>query len=226
MELTKYQQRVLLAVITNDENKITIEDNINYEVVKEGFTGKGGKMENTKMVLNSSTNNAMLNKIANYLNAIVDKDFEQLSKDSQSLIESADVEEMLGVHLKLELVYAGPYSLSFTYTKEGKLENSIHDVKGYTFYYTGEIHEFDKKGWKDSYYKEVLARFIESELYLNHKEQLYENWQTILYNNMFLTGNWYLEENKLTFVIPMHLLVSDVTTLKTVMIHINLEEEF
>ena len=225
MELTKRQQRLLLAVMTNDEDKITVEDDIDYEIVREKFTNKTKTIENTKMVLNTSTKNAMLNKIAEYLNAIVDKDFEQLSKNSKSLIESTD-EENLGIHLTLDLVYAGPYSLSFIYTKDGKLENTIHDVKGYSFYYTGDIHEFDMNGWKDSYYQKALAYFMKDDCYLKHKDQFNKDWQTILYDHMFLTGNWYLEDGKLTFVIPAYLFGFDKDATNIITIRIDLEEEF
>ena len=225
MELTKQQQRLLLAVMTNDENRITLEDDIDYEIVKEKFTNKTKRIENTKKVLNISKKNAMLNKIAEYLNAIVDKDFEQLSKDSKNLIESTDEEETLGIHLTLELVYAGPYSLSFTYTKEGKLENTIYDVKGYSFYYTGDIHEFDMNGWKDAYYKKALTYFVKDDFYLKHKDQFNKDWRTILYDNMFLTGNWYLEEGKLTFVIPAYLFGFAKDTTNIITISIDFEED-
>lgn len=227
IKLTKYQQRILLAVITNNENGITIENNLIHEEIKEEIKNENNnlKIENSKVILNNTTKNKVVNKIANYLNPIVNNDFEQLNNNSKNLINN--ISENLGVNLKLDLAYAGPYSVSFTYTTEGQLgTSSIYKVKGYTFHYNGEIHEFDINGQKDKYYKEALDNFMKDDLYINNIEQLDNNWKNILYENMYLTGNWYLGDDEIVFLIPAHQLGFDEATAQIVTIHVKIDEEF
>lgn len=229
MELTKYQQRILLATILNFEDQITIENNLSYETINEELDSKNNnyKIVNSKMLLNNSTENESVNKIANYLNKLVNNDFDEINSDSKEIIENADIKENSGVNLKLELVYAGPYSLSFIYTTEGQLgASAMYNVKGYTFHYTGDIHEFDMNGWKDKYYKETLNSFIKTDLYINYKDQLNKEWETILYDNMYLTGNWYLSDEKIEFLIPAYLLGFDESIAKIIDIDVKADEEF
>lgn len=229
MELTKYQQRILLATILNFEDQITIENNLTYEKNNEELNSKNNdcKIVNSKMILNNSTENESVNKIANYLNELINNDFDEVNTDSKEIIENTDIKENLGVNLKLELVYTGPYSLSFIYTTEGQLgASAIYNVKGYTFHYTGDIHEFDMNGWKDKYYKEALNNFMKTDLYINYKDQLNKDWESIIYDNMYLTGNWYLSDEKLEFLIPAYLLGFDESIAKIIDIDVKIDEEF
>lgn len=229
MELTKYQQRILLATILNSEDRITIENHLTYETIEEELNSKNNdfKIVNSKTFLNNSTENESVNRIANYLNELVNNDFDEINSASKEIIENADIDENLGVNLKLELVYIGPYSLSFTYTTEGQLGTTVmYDVKGYTFYYTGDIHEFDMNGWKKKYYKEALNNFMNTDLYINYKEQLNKGWETIMYDNMYLTGNWYLDDEKIVFLVPAYLLGFDETVAKVISIDAKVDEEF
>lgn len=229
IELSKYQQRVLLATILNSEDRLTIESNLKYETINKELNSKNNdyKIMNTKMIINDSTENKSVNKIANYLNKLVNDDFDKINGTSKEIIEFVDIEENLGVNLKLELVYTGPYSLSFLYTIEGQLgAKAIYDVKGYTFYYTGDIHEFDMNGLKDKYYKEALSNFMKTDLYINYKEQLNKGWESTLYDNMYLTGNWYLNNEKLEFFVPAYLLGFDESTAKVISIDVKVDEDF
>lgn len=229
MELTKYQQRILLATILNFEDQITIENDTKYETINEELSSKNNeyKIVNSKMILNNSTKNETINKIANYLNELVNNDFDEINRNSKKMIENMDIKKDSGVNLKLKLAYLGPYSLSFTYTIEGQLGSvSMHDIKGYTFHYTGDIHDFDMNGWKDKYYKEALNTFMQTNLYINNKEQLKKGWESILYDNMYLTGNWYLSDEKIEFLIPAYLLGFDEKTAKVINIDVKIDEEF
>lgn len=229
MELTKYQQRILLATILNSEERITIENNFIYETINEEFNSKNNdfKIVNSKTLLTNSTENELVNKIANYLNELVNNDFDEINSTSKEIIEYGGIEENLGVNLKLELVYTGPYSLSFIYRTEGVLgTTTMYDVKGYTFHYTGDISEFDMNGWKEKYYKEALNNFMNTDLYINCKEQLNKDWETIMYDNMYLTGNWYLDDEKIVFLVPAYLLGFDEATAKVISIDVKVDEEF
>ncbi len=226
IELNTYQKRILSAIVLNDEDKITLEDNINYEEVKKEIKGNNSfRIENKMYILKNNTKNKLVNTIANYLNKKAKKDFETLNNDCEDLVDG--ITENLGVILKLNLEYAGPYSLSFSYTAEGQIgTTAYYDKKGYTFYYTGQIHEFDMNGWKESYYQKALNEFENSELYKNNKNQLVENWENILYDNMYKTGNWYLKDSKLQFLIPADLLGFDEATSRIVVIDVDVDEEF
>lgn len=225
IKLTKYQQRVLLALMTNNEDQITIEKNVKYKETKEEIKNESSnlKIENSKEILDDNTKNKTINNIANYLNKIVNYDFKKLNNDSKNLINT--ISENSKVNLKLELAYVGPYSISFTYTKNSNKANHPYNIKGYTFNYAGKIHEFDMNGIKDKYYKEALHNFMNDELYTNNKEQLKNDWKDILYEEMYLTGNWYLADNKLVFLIPAHKLGYNEQTAQTVTINVKIDED-
>ena len=192
LTLTKYQSRVLLAVMLNHEDMITIEDSVKFDEVKEGT--------NTKMMMSSSTSNETVNKIATFLNDIVYKDFNEINTNNEN-----------NYNLKLELAYVGPYSLSFVYKTEK--DNKIVDMKGYYFKYTGEVHDFDMGGWKNTFYEGAKNYFMNTDIYKNNKENLKEDWETILIDTIFTTGNWYLGDGKVYFFINSNLLGIEENTI-------------
>lgn len=75
---------------------------------------------------------------------------------------------------------------------------------------------------KESYHKKAFIHFMEDDLYLKYKNQSSKNWQTILYDDKFLTSNWYLEERRWAFVISANLFRFDEDTEKIIMISIKL----
>ena len=209
LNLTDDEKRILRATVLNCENCITIEDNVEYIVSEKEFLSDYNdyKILNSKVNLNNNTENDIINNIANYLNDIINKDFNEYNITSEELF----VEDDLGVNLNLDLVYIGPYSLSFIYTSDGQLgATGIYNVKGYTFNYNGEIINLDTNDYRDEYYKSLLNNFKESDLFINCKDELISNWETIIYNVMFETGNWYYDkDDKITFLIPSYLLGLD-----------------
>ena len=209
LNLTDDEKRILRATVLNCENCITIEDNVEYIVSEKEFLSDYNdyKILNSKVNLNNNTENDIVNNIANYLNDIIDKDFNEYNITSEELF----VEDDLGVNLNLDLVYIGPYSLSFIYTSDGQLgATGIYNVKGYTFNYNGEVINFDTNDYRDEYYKSLLNNFKESDLFINCKDELISNWETIIYDVMFETGNWYYDkDDKITFLIPSYLLGLD-----------------
>ena len=229
IELSKYQQRVLLATTLNSEDHLTIESNLKHKTINKEFNSKSAnyKIVNSKTLLDDSSKNKTVNKMAKYLNEIVNNDFDKINNSSLKVIENGNVFENQGVNLQLEFVYAGPYSLSFVYTAEGQLgTTTIHEKKGYTFKYTGDINEFDMNGWKDRYYNEALNIFMKTNLYIDYKDQLNKDWKTILYDNMYLTGNWYLSDDKIEFLIPAYLLGFDETTARVISIGVKVDQDF
>lgn len=209
LNLTDDEKRILRATVLNCENCITIEDNVEYIVSEKEFLSDYNdyKILNSKVNLNNNTENDIINNIANYLNDIINKDFNEYNITSEELFVEGD----LGVNLNLDLVYIGPYSLSFIYTSDGQLgATGLYNVKGYTFNYNGEIINFDTNDYRDEYYKSLLNNFKESDLFINCKDELISNWETIIYNVMFETGNWYYDkDDKITFLIPSYLLGLD-----------------
>lgn len=225
-DLTKDQLRIVLAVIMNDEDEITIEDDLSYQVVNNELSAQNSnyKIVNSKMVLDNKTGNKIVDKIADYLNVVISKDFDEVSSTSNSLINS--INDNYGVNFKVEMVYAGPYSLSFVYTKEGRLGTDvIYDVKGYTFNYNGDVEEFSN-GWKDEYQQSALDNFMKSDLYLEQSSKLTKDWEKVIYDNMFLTGNWYLSDGKVKFLIPAKLLGLNDVTVPVIELEAEVSEEF
>ena len=223
MKLTKYQDRILLATITNDEDCITMENNLNYKKITEELNSKNNdyKIVNSKTILDNSTENELVNKIANYLNDIINKDFDEINTNSKEIIENTDIKENSGVNLKLKLIYTEPASQSFIYTIEGQLGgNAIYKVKGYTFNYDGNIRESIIDWVKEDMYEDALNNFMKTDLYINYKDQLNKDWESILYDNMYLTGNWYLDDDKIVFLIPAYLLGFDESIEKIIKIDV------
>ena len=99
----------------------------------------------------------------------------------------------------LELLYVGPYSISFVYKLYG---TNVNEVKGYSFNYNGDIRKFEENGLKDGILGEAMLNFMSSDLYKNNASQLYANWEPVFKNKAFDTGNWCFDENKIKFFIP------------------------
>lgn len=178
------------------------------------------------MTLSNQTENKTVNSIANYLNKIIEEKYKKLNSESKELLENTNIDTNSNVQLKLELVNAGLNNLSFVYTKEGKLNGkNVYDSKGSTFYYNGEIKNYDAEGFKESIKLKAINEFRKSELYAKYKNQLDKNYEKVIYDNMFLTGNWYLVDNKMIFLIPANLLGLNSEIASIVKIEIELEED-
>ena len=206
LNLTDDEKRILRATVLNCENCITIEDNVEYIVSEKEFLSDYNdyKILNSKVNLNNNTENDIINNIANYLNDIINKDFNEYNITSEELFVEGD----LGINLNLDLVYVGPYSLSFNYITEGQLgATEIYDIKGYSFNYYGGVCNFDTLEYKNEYYEKLLNNFMETDIFINNSEELNPDWKSKLYDFMFEIGNWYfVGEDKINFIIPTYLL--------------------
>ena len=193
MELTEYQNRMLLAVILNDEDTITIEDNIKYNK-KKG-----------KMILDNSTDNIIVNKIADYLNNKVEVDFSK-NENAKNTIE---------------LVYVGPYSISFVYTLD---VNGVKYSNGYSFNYNGDLRDNNIGGIKDSIISSAKNEFMNSDFYKTYYLQLYTNWESVFEYNLFKTGNWYFDDKLIKFFVSVEDLGINNSLVKVVEIKVPLNE--
>ena len=172
MELTKYQKRILLGVVSNDEDYVSIDEDIKI------------KNKQGRMVLDTSSSNKIVKKMANLINEKANADYEKYNRSTMST---------------LELLYVGPYSISFVYKLYG---TNVNEVKGYSFNYNGDIRKFEENGLKDGILGEAMLNFFSSDLYKNNASQLYANWEPVFKNKAFDTGNWCFDENKIKFFIP------------------------
>ena len=229
--LTPLELRTLLAVVIEDEDMITIDEDI--ILTKENKDTK----TSTKTIIhhettNLSTNdNQILQKIAVDLNAKTKKVFEEevanYEKDID-MYEKSGLEQVNGITKKLNVVYYGPYGISFIYYNSNIESGFItpnDSVKAYYYSYAGTEKQFPA-GWKDKYYEKALREFINSTTYLNYHADLLPEWKTILKDNLFQEGNWNLEEGKLVFYIPGSILGIIPLQQPVVIIEVELEEDF
>ena len=232
IDLSLMQERILLAVTLNKEDMITFDNEVSFKEEQEEIKSNNNdkKVVNKMTLLNNSSKNATLNKVADYLNEIVQNDFNKYNDDTKEILDNiTDIDSLdgLGLNLKLELVSATPYNISFKYTVEGQLGTSaIYKVKGYNFHYTGDLKKFDSNGWKDGYYQKVLKEFMKDELYLNYSQDFDKDWQEKLFEEIFTTGNWYIDNEKISFIISPDCLGIDEDLTKTLIISVDLDEQF
>lgn len=222
LELTKYDERVLLAIVLNSEDNITIEDNLLYDTISDTYKDDDTSLMLRKTVLFDSTDNEIVNSVAKYLNDKVTNDFDKYVEHSKIYLSNPG---KYNLDFRIEFAYAGPYSFSFKYIVEGILpEGEVYDVVGYTFNYNGDIREFDMGGWKQYYYENAIKEFKKDKLFKD--SSLVSNWKEVLYNNMFLVGNWYLDDEKVVFLIEPELFGFDDVNINTIEIFVDLNEEF
>lgn len=223
LELTKYDQRILLAVLLNSEDMITIEDNLFYDHIDESYKNDNSSFTISKTTLDGATNNMVVNSIANYLNLKVNNGYAEYEKLKNKYLEASGIYNM---DFRIDFVYAGPYSLSFRYVVEGALpDRFVYDIYGYTFNYNGDIREFDMGGWKEYYHENAVKEFKKSEFYLENGSLL-KKWESALYDNMFLTGNWYLDDEKVVFLISTDWFDVDGIDSQIIEVPVELNEEF
>lgn len=222
MDLTSYEKRVLLAVVTNDEDSLTIEKYFELEPIEEKIID----ITNKKTIMKDDTNNKIINNIAKYLNKIIDEEFAKYNETAKELQENIKAEEGLGVNIDLKLEYVGPYSVSLSLTTSGQLGAvGMYQINSYVFDYNGNIKEIPGN-IKNSSFQKALNKFKEDNLYLENKDKIYSNWENILKENLFKTGNYYLNEGKIIFNIDPNLIGIDDATSKNIAIEVEIDEDF
>ena len=202
MELSSYQQLVLLATTLSFRDYIMLDDELQIK------TNTNGSIKYDIII--TDTSNETVTKVAEYLNPIIEADIQQLANVSA---------------LKLKIAYIGPFSFSVVYNKVDK-DGHIIDTQGYTFHSTGDIHPFDMRGWMDEYHEKAVASFKQSSNYIKYGDELESDWEDILEQHMFEIGNWYETEMSTTFIIPAKTL--GITSLgdDIISIKIDIDEEY
>ncbi len=183
MELTSYQEKVLLATVMDFQDWLTLEKDL---TVIHTATARA----TYDLIDADNTENPLVINAAKFINPIVEADYAALKEDGKYH------------ELKLELAYVGPFYYSITYTDQTNEDHNIYSKKGYVFNGNGDIKEFDALGITKDYHTKALESFRQSDYYAKNKDQLISNWEQALYDNMFKTGNWYQVEGGVTFVLP------------------------
>lgn len=209
VDMNVEQQRMELAILLNNEDDITFEDDLIYQTETNQIKNSTGKVifENKKTTIVANDNKIVQN-IGNYLNAIVNEEWNKLNNDCAGITEVTNVQEneKYGIEYEIKLEEIGVYSYSFTYSMHGSLGGvPWNDYRGYVFDSTGEIKEFPN-GFKDSTYEKAIEAFKKQDEYKDIEEELMVNWESVLKENMFNPGYWYIKDNKLIFTFPKTLI--------------------
>lgn len=169
-----------------------------------------------------NSNNSIVNNISTYLNKIVDVRFADINNLAMEQIDNQYNQEeiynkplALGVDIKTELELDDIFYISLTINEQGNMGGvNWLSENGYVFNAAnGEIVDFSG-GWKDYYYQEALKDFVKKDVYIDAKEDLFTDWESILKEEMFKTGNWYLDGNDVVFLIDGSVLGFDEATCK------------
>lgn len=229
IKLSSSEERIEMALLLNTEDMITFEDDLMYDTAVQQLKNSAGKViiKNSKTNIASSSNK-IVNTIGNYLNVIVNKEWEKLAEESKKVIaEGLVIPENgeLGIEYSLKLEDLGATTVSFVYSMNGTLGGvPWGDLKGYVFNSAnGELKEYPN-GWKEEAYTEALESFKKKDDYKNSKDNLIPNWENVLKENIFTTGNWYLKEDKIIFLIPETLIME--SPVSSHVIEIEIENTF
>lgn len=152
-------------------------------------------------------------KISNYLNYITYR--ELFNGDDKELLKAYEniqkVEEPLGIDTHLNTEFINDNILSIRIFTIGYLGGvGCCDVKGYNFSIsTGNILTFNDLSDNTDELKSKTYEYAINYLKTDERsDQFYENWEDIVYENMFLDGNWYFSiiDNGITFQIEEYLI--------------------
>ncbi len=206
-ELSKEEERIELAILLNSEDIVTFQEDLIFEEKTKQLKNSTGKVifEMSKTTI-ASSNNQIVNNIANYLNSIVEKEWSLLEQDcSEMLAAGGSFEGKDLIEFSLVMEDLGASNLSFTYSMAGTFNSTVRwEKKGFVFNVAnGEIYEYP--GGKKVTDK-VVEEFKKSENYKNIKASLKENWEEILDNTIYTPGYWYIKEDKIHFLISEELL--------------------
>ena len=209
LNLTNTENRVLLAVATKNEDRLTVADNTIYEekarIEEIPIEGSRFQFANTLTVLKSNTSNKAVNKAANYINDLAEKAFDKYNNEAKVNAKDsyiiANVNEILGVAVKSEIVYAGPFSISATVTVSGNLGyGAFTTVRGYVINYSGEVVQEIAGGLRAEYADAAIAALEKTEYYESIKTAAYPNWRENFRGEILQFGHWYLTDDGLTFL--------------------------
>ena len=209
LKISNTENRVLLAVATQNEDRLTVADNTIYEekarIEETPIEGSRFQFVNTLTVLKSNTNNKAVNKVADYVNNLAKEAFDEYNNEAKTNAKNssitANVNEILGVAIKTEIVYAGPFSISATITVSGNMGYSAFTtVRGYVFDYTGEVKQELAGGMISGYVSAAINELEKTDYYEMVKTSAYQDWRNRFRSEILQFGHWYLTDNGLTFL--------------------------
>jgi hypothetical protein len=209
-EITSLERRILLALIIGDEDIITVDKDVAYISKRDDSTVEGVTFYN-KYVLLDESDNKILNRIVLDLNPRIEKIYQEIKAEKEKdadLYAEAGLTTNTGAVMDLQVVFAGPHYISFM-TVAGLTSQDFVDptlrANGFVYSFAGEIKEFPA-GLRENYYNKAVQVFYETPEYQEFKADLLPDWRNTFKNTMFETGNWLLNDDKVTFFIPAHLL--------------------
>ena len=145
-ELSKEEERIELAILLNSEDIVTFQEDLIFEEKTKQLKNSTGKVifEMSKTTI-ASSNNQIVNNIANYLNSIVEKEWSLLEQDcSEMLAAGGSFEGKDLIEFSLVMEDLGASNLSFTYSMAGTFNSTVRwEKKGFVFNVAnGEIYEY------------------------------------------------------------------------------------
>ncbi|MBO4855360.1 hypothetical protein J5500_03085 [Candidatus Saccharibacteria bacterium] len=206
LNLSNEENRILLSVALNDENMLNVVDSISYQDKKtDEYPIAGSRFQylNTLTLLRTDTQNEVINKAAAYVNQIASENYNKYNERAKSLAEhpEGEVNEILGVSVKTEIVWAGPYSISARITASGNLGKGAFTLtQGYVFDYNGQVKEELAGGKRAEYGTGAIAAIEKTDYFQSIKDTVSPNWSENLRGQILQLGHWYLVDEGIVFL--------------------------
>lgn len=205
-EATDEQIRVINAIINNDSDILTLEDDLTYENNEnEILNSLKYRAALIKKQTISPTDNKILENISEYLNEIIDTDETEI-RTLVTTKYNRTLETNYTVNLTTNLKYLGKDTISFTYLENGNIGNTKYDkLKGYIFSLDGEIVTFKDQD-KEKYLTKIDEYLKQTDTYTKFEEEISDDYLNNIEEEIFKSGNWYVSENKLVFIVTSDML--------------------
>ena len=167
-----------------------------------------------------------MNKIADYTNSLATGIFGEYNSRSAVLAqEGLSAGKILGVSITVDIVHAGPFSVSAKITTIGDMgEGDFTKVKAYIFDYNGAIKNEIPRGIFQSYYESALESFKNTDVYANYKDSLKAGWETRMRSEILELGNWYLNDKGVVFIVSPSTLGIEADYKSSILIQIETEQ--
>ena len=201
IDLLDNERNVLNWILLDDENSITFRKSLLIESDEEQINDARGNtiFTNSRDIIKNSDNDSV-NKIASYINNFVSSLYDRES--TNSMTASLKSNKVTGIHIKIINTYIGNESVSFKLIIDGRTDKKLDDIKGYTFNMKdGELTSI-KSNDRTTLSNEIITAFNESDSYKKYKDKLSYNYPNYINNVIFNTGNYYIEDNNIVFIIP------------------------
>lgn len=205
-DATEKQIRIINALVSNSSNILTLEEDLT-------FTSDESEILNSlkyrsaliKKQTIATTDNEIISNISEYLNEVIDTDENEI-RDLVTSKYNRTLETNYTVSLNLELKYLGKDTISLTYLESGNIGNTKYDkLKGYVFTLSGELVEF-KETDKEKYLAKIDEYLKLTDTYTKFKDEISEKYLDNIEEGIFDSGNWYVSENNIVFIVTSDML--------------------